>query len=61
MTAIVFPQSAESQPSGRGGIRLAVPIALTVWLLLVLSLGAAGAFVARPGTPPIAIAIGVGA
>jgi len=61
MTAIVLSQSAESQPSGRGGIRLAVPIALTVWLLLVLSLGAAGAFVARPGTPPIAIAIGVGA
>ena len=61
MTAIVLPQSAESQPSGRGGIRLAVSIALTAWLLLVLSLGAAGAFVAPPGTPPVPIAIGVAA
>ena len=52
MTTIVLPQPAESQPSGRGGIRLAVAIALTVWLLLVVSLGAAGAFVGPPGTPP---------
>ena len=61
MTAIVLPRSAESQPSGRGAIRLAVAIALTVWLLLVLSLGAAGAFVGPPGTPPLPIAIGVAA
>jgi hypothetical protein len=61
MTAIVLPRSAETQPSGRGGIRLAVVSALGVWLLLVLSLGAAGAFVGPPGTPPLAIAIGVAA
>jgi len=61
MTAMVLPQPAESQPSGRGGIRLAVAIALTVWLLLVVSLGAAGAFVGPPGTPPLPIAIGVAA
>jgi hypothetical protein len=61
MTAIVLPQPAESQPSGRGAIRLAVPIALTAWLLLVVSLGAAGAFVGPPGTPPLPIAIGVAA
>jgi hypothetical protein len=61
MTAIVLPQSAETQPSGRGGIRLAVAIALTIWLLLVLSLGAAGAFVVPAGTPPLPIAIGVAA
>ena len=61
MTAIVLPQPAESQPTGRGGIRLAVAIALTVWLLLVVSLGAAGAFVGAPGTPPLPIAIGVAA
>jgi hypothetical protein len=59
MSAIVLPQPAEAQPSGRGGVRLAVAIALAVWLLLVLSLGAAGAFVGRPGTPPLPIAIGV--
>ena len=61
MTAIVLPQPAESQPCGRGGIRLAVPIAVTVWLLLVVSLGAAGVFVGPPGTPPLPIAIGVAA
>ena len=61
MTAIVLPQSAESQPSGRGGIRLVVTFALAVWLLLVVSLGLAGAFVGPPGTPPLPIAIGVAA
>src|SRR6202795_4489623 len=61
MTAVVLPQPAESQPSGRGSIRLAVAIALAVWLLLVVSLGAAGAFVGPPGTPPLPIAIGVAA
>jgi hypothetical protein len=59
MTTIVLPES--TQPGGRGGIRLAVATALTVWLLLVLSFGAAGAFVGRPGTPPLPIAIGVAA
>ena len=61
MTTLVLPQSADSEPGGRGGIRLAVATALTVWLLLVLSFGAAGAFVAAPGTPPLPIAIGVAA
>jgi hypothetical protein len=55
MPAITLPQPAES----RGGIRRAVAIALTVWLLLVVSLGFAGAFVGSPGTPPLPIAIGV--
>lgn len=59
MTATILPQPAESQPYGRGGIRLAIMIALTVWLLLVVSLGAAGVFVGPPGTPPLPIAIGV--
>jgi hypothetical protein len=61
MTAIVLPHPAESQSSGRGGIRLAIAIALTVWLLLVVSFGAAGAFVGLPGKPPLAIAIGIAA
>jgi len=61
MTTMVLPQPAQSQPTGRGGIRVAVGIALTVWLLLVLSFGAAGAFVGPPGTPPLSIAIGVAA
>jgi hypothetical protein len=36
-------------------------MALTVWFLLVAALGAAGAFVGAPGTPPLAIATGVAA
>ena len=61
MSTIVLPQSADSEPRGRGGIRVGVAAALTVWLLLVLSFGAAGAFVAPPGTPPLLLAIGVAA
>ena len=61
MTTIVLPQPAESQPGGRGGIRLAVASTLTVWFSLVVSLGMAGAFVAPPGRPPVPIAIGVAA
>jgi hypothetical protein len=61
MTTMVLPEHAESRPSRRGGVRPAIWIALTVWLLLVVSLGAAGAFVGPPGTPPLPIAIGVSA
>jgi hypothetical protein len=61
MTTIALPQHAESEPSGRGSVRPAVWIALTAWLLLVVSLGAAGVFVGPPGTPPLPIAIGVAA
>jgi len=61
MATTVLPRPAESQPTGLSGIRLSVTLALTVWFLLVVSLGAAGGFVGRPGTPPFAIAIGVGA
>jgi hypothetical protein len=61
MTAIVLPQPAESEPSGRGDIRFAVAFVLTVWLLLAVLLGTAGAFVGPPGTPPVPIAIGVAA
>jgi hypothetical protein len=61
MTAIVLSQPAASQPSGRGNFRVVIPIVLTAWLLLVVSLGAAGAFAAPPGTPPLPIAIGVAA
>jgi hypothetical protein len=61
MTAIVLPTPAESESSRRGSIRLAVAIALSVWLLLVVSAGAAGAFVGPPGTPPLPLAIGFAA
>jgi hypothetical protein len=40
---------------------LAVAFALTVWFLLILSMGAVGAFVGPPGQPPLAVALGTGA
>jgi len=61
MATTVLPRPADSQPSGLSGIRLSVALVLTAWLLLVTSLGAVGAFVARPGVPPVGIAVGVGA
>jgi hypothetical protein len=61
MTTTVLPHPAESQPSGLGGVRLGITLVLAVWFAFVVSLGAFGAFVGAPGTPPIAIAIGVGA
>jgi hypothetical protein len=61
MATAIFPNPAGSQPTGLSGIRLNVMLVLAVWFLLVVSLGASGAFVGRPGTPPIGIAIGVGA
>lgn len=50
-----------SQPSGLSGTRLGVILALSLWFLLIVSLGAAGAFITPAGTPPLPIAIGVAA
>ena len=61
MSASVLPRPAETQPAGSSGISLSIPLVLSVWFVLVVALGASGAFVGRPGTPPIAIGIGVGA
>jgi hypothetical protein len=61
MATTVLPRPTQSQPAGLGGVRLSVTLVLTVWFLLVLSLGAVGAFVAPAGTPPFPIAIAVGA
>jgi hypothetical protein len=61
MSASVLPRPVGTQPAGVTGINLSVLFVLTAWFVLVVSLGAFGAFVGRPGTPPIAIAVGVGA
>jgi hypothetical protein len=61
MATTVLPRPAESQPAGLSDIRLSVTLVLSAWFLLILSLGAVGAFVSRPGTPPLPIAIGAGA
>jgi hypothetical protein len=61
MATTVFPRPAESRRTGLSGTRVSVTLVLSAWFMLVVSLGTLGAFVARPGTPPFAIAIGVGA
>lgn len=61
MATTALPRQAELQHTGRSGTALSVALVLTVWFLLVVSLGAAGVFAGAPGTPPFAIAIGVGA
>jgi hypothetical protein len=59
MNATVLRPSLESQPGRRDGVRNIVFIALAAWLVLVLSLGAAGAFIAAPGTPPVPMGLAV--
>ena len=61
MSASVLPRPAETQPAGSSSISLGIPLVLSVWFVLVVALGASGAFVGRPGAPPIAVGIGVGA
>ncbi|MDE2496292.1 MAG: hypothetical protein KGK35_00555 [Xanthomonadaceae bacterium] len=58
MSTTVLPSPAESRPSGT---RLGVALVIAIWFVLVVSLGAKGAFLGNPGTPPIGIAVGVAA
>jgi hypothetical protein len=58
---MVLPRPAESEPGGGRGVRLAVVIALAAWFLLVVSFGAAGAYIGPPGKAPLPIGIGVAA
>ena len=55
MSTTVLPSSASSRS---GGIRLSVFLILAIWFVLVVSLGTQGAFLGRPGAPPIGMAIG---
>jgi hypothetical protein len=57
MSTTVLPPPADS--TGFSGIGLGTVLVLAIWFVLVVSLGAAGAFVSRPGAPPVGIAIGV--
>ncbi len=59
MSTIILPRPADSQPDAQRGIRAAVITVVVGWFLLVVSLGAAGAFVGPPGQPPLPIAIGI--
>ena len=55
MSTTVLPSSASSRS---GCIRLSVFLILAIWFVLVVSLGTQGAFLGRPGAPPIGMAIG---
>ena len=61
MPASVRPRPAETRPAAGVNIGLGVTIILSIWFALVVSLGRLDAFVGPPGTPPVAIAIGIGA
>lgn len=56
MSTTVLPPPADS--TGFSGIRLSVISILAIWFVLVASLGAQGAFLGRPGAPPIGLAMG---
>lgn len=59
MTITVAPRRAEPRSGSLGGIGLSVVVLLGVWFLIVAALGAAGAFVGRPGTPPFLLVTAV--
>ena len=56
MSTTVLPPSTDS--AGFNGIRLGVFLVLAIWFVLVVGLGAQGAFLGKPGVPPIGMAIG---
>src|SRR5690242_3323997 len=55
MSTAAFPQPG----SRASGTRFGVVLVLAIWFVLVVSLGASGAFLGKPGAPPVGIAIGV--
>ncbi len=58
MSNVVLPRSAPAGSPVASGTKLAVAVVLVAWLLLVIELGASGAFITSPGTPPLPILIG---
>jgi hypothetical protein len=57
-TTVIAPPVG-SVPTGLKPTRLSVILIMGLWFVLVVSLGAVGAFVTRAGTPPFPIALGV--
>jgi hypothetical protein len=58
---IILQQPIATRPGRPFNLRLVIAVIMSTWLLLVVSLGATGAFVGRPGMPPVAIGIAVAA
>jgi hypothetical protein len=61
MDTQIISGRVESRSPKLSGFRPRISLVLGLWLLLVMSLGALGAFTGRPGQPPLAIALGVAA
>ncbi len=59
MTTETLAIPEEPNPNEHGRTGLGVGIALTAWFLLVVLLGANGAFLGEPGKPPAGLALGV--
>ncbi|SDC68384.1 hypothetical protein SAMN05444679_104303 [Variovorax sp. CF079] len=59
MSNPVLSQSAQPRSPALRGTKLVAAVVLAVWFTLVILLGASGAFVTPPGTPPLPILIGV--
>ena len=55
MATTVLPRPLESQPTQQSGVRQKVILVLSAWFLLVVSLGATGAFVAPAGRRPFSL------
>jgi hypothetical protein len=58
MSTTVLPRSAQPRFTRVPGMTLALIVLLTAWFAVVVVLGASGAFVGPPGTPPLPLAIG---
>ena len=54
-TTILSPQV---RSTGLNGIRVAVILAIAIWFVAIVALGARGAFLGQPGAPPVGMAIG---
>jgi hypothetical protein len=59
MSNAVLSQPTQSRPPALPGTRRGVAIVLAAWFILVMLLGASGAFVSPPGSPPLRLLIGV--
>jgi hypothetical protein len=59
MSNVVLPRSEPTTPPVASGSKLVTGVVLVVWFTLVIELGAGGAFVTPPGTPPLPILIAV--
>ena len=61
MKTAIFQGSFVTRRGAPAGVGVIVAVTLAVWFVSVVSLGIAGAFVGRPGTPPLPLAIGFAA